>query len=59
MLYEYQCEKCEHKYTRNNTVEHRHVGGRCPKCSSSNTKKIFSSNYMFQTTGGGHGGKIR
>ena len=55
MLYDYMCNACEHKYTRNNTIAHREEGGRCPKCTSEDTRKIMSTP-AFKTAGGGHAG---
>lgn len=55
MLYDYKCNKCGHHYTRNNTIEHRKQGGRCPECTSEDTKQIMSTP-MFKTCGGGHPG---
>jgi putative FmdB family regulatory protein len=53
MIYDYMCNKCEHKYTKSNTIEHRKKSGRCPKCTSKDTKKIMSTP-MFRTAGTGH-----
>ena len=55
MLYDYKCNKCDHEYTRNNTIAHRMDGGRCPKCTSEDTKKIIKGTPSFKTSGGGHG----
>ena len=55
MLYDYKCNKCGHEYTRNNTIEHRMNGGRCPSCTSEDTKKIMSTP-AFKTGGTGHPG---
>ena len=55
MLYDYECNQCGHHYTRNNTIEHRNMSGRCPKCTSEDTKKVMSTP-MFKTCGGGHPG---
>ena len=56
MLYDYRCNKCGHDYTRNNTIAHREDGGRCPKCTSEDTKKIIKSAPAFKTCGTGHPG---
>lgn len=52
------CNKCEHKYTKSNTIEHRNKSGRCPKCTSSDTKKIMSTP-AFKTCGNGHNGEMK
>ena len=54
MVYDYMCNKCENKYIRSNTVAHRKKGGRCPECTSSDTKQIISTP-AFKTCGTGHG----
>jgi len=43
VTYDYMCNKCEHHYTKSNTIEHRKKSGRCPKCTSKDTKKIMSA----------------
>ena len=58
MVYDYMCNKCEHKYVRSNTIAHRKKSGRCPKCTSSNTKQIMSTP-SFKTCGGGHNGEMK
>ena len=55
MLYDYKCNVCEHRYERSNKIEHRKDGGRCPKCSSKDTKQVMSTP-AFKTCGGGHPG---
>ena len=54
MIYDYMCNNCEHKYVRSNTIAHRKKGGRCPECTSSDTKQIMSTP-AFKTCGTGHG----
>lgn len=54
MIYDYMCNNCEHKYVRSNTIAHRKKGGRCPECTSSDTKLIMSTP-AFKTCGTGHG----
>ena len=39
MLYNYTCNNCGDIYSRTNTIVHRKKGGRCPICTSSNTKQ--------------------
>jgi putative FmdB family regulatory protein len=58
MLYDYMCNICEHKYTRNNTIEKRTRSGSCPKCTSKDTKKIMSTPSFKTCSGGAHGGKL-
>ena len=58
MIYDYQCNVCEHKYDRTNTIVHRKKGGRCPKCTSSDTKLVMSTPAFKTCTGGAHGGKV-
>jgi len=52
------CNKCEHHFTKSNTIEHRKKSGRCPKCTSSDTKLIMSTPAFKTCAGGAHGGKI-
>ena len=54
MIYDYMCNVCEHKYDRTNPIVHRKKGGRCPKCTSKDTKLIMSTP-SFKTSGTGHG----
>jgi putative FmdB family regulatory protein len=54
MVYDYMCNKCDNKYIRSNTIAHRKKGGRCPECTSSDTKLIMSTP-AFKTCGTGHG----
>jgi len=60
MLYDYKCNKCDNEYTKNNTIEHRNKSGRCPECTSKDTKKIMSHS-KFRTCGTGHkpGGELK
>ncbi len=59
MIYDYMCSKCEHKYTKSNTIEHRNKSGRCPKCTSSDTKLVMSTPAFKTCSGGAHGGVIK
>ncbi len=54
MIYDYMCNVCEHEYTKENTMANRALSGRCPKCTSKDTKKIMSTP-SFRTCGTGHG----
>jgi putative FmdB family regulatory protein len=58
VIYDYQCNKCDNKYVRSNTIAHRKKGGRCPECTSSDTKLIMSTPAFKTCTGGAHGGKV-
>jgi putative FmdB family regulatory protein len=58
VIYDYMCNKCEHHFTKSNTIEHRKKSGRCPKCTSSDTKLIMSTPAFKTCAGGAHGGKI-
>jgi len=53
MIYDYMCNVCEHKYVMTNTIAHRKKSGRCPECTSKDTKLIMSTT-PFKTCGGGH-----
>ena len=57
MLYDYSCNKCLQKYTRSNTIENRNKSGRCPYCTSKDTKKAMSTPMFKTSTSGAHGGK--
>jgi putative FmdB family regulatory protein len=59
VTYDYMCNKCEHHYTKSNTIEHRKKSGRCPKCTSKDTKKIMSAPSFKTCSGGAHGGAIK
>ena len=48
MLYTYVCNKCEHKYERSNTTAHRKKGGRCPVCTSSDTRQVVFTGRMCE-----------
>ena len=54
MIYDYMCNICEHTYEKQNKMDDRKKGGRCPKCTSKETKQIMSTP-KFKTCGGGHG----
>jgi len=56
MIYDYKCNKCGHRYERSNTIAHRKNGGKCPECTSSDTKQVMSTP-LFRTSGGGHKNK--
>jgi len=43
MLYDYSCNKCLQRYTRSNSIEHRTKSGRCPYCTSKDTKPSSQS----------------
>ena len=58
MTYDYMCNVCEHKYDRSNPIEHRKKGGRCPKCTSSDTKLVMSTPMFKTCSGGAHNGKM-
>jgi putative FmdB family regulatory protein len=58
MLYNYMCNNCDNKYERSNTIAHRKKGGRCPKCTSNDTKMIISAPMFKTCTGGAHNGKM-
>ena len=58
MIYNYMCNKCEHKYTKSNSMADRKKSGRCPECTSSDTKKIMSTP-KFKTCGGGRNGEVK
>jgi putative FmdB family regulatory protein len=53
MIYDYMCNVCEHKYVMTNTIAHRKKSGRCPECTSKDTKLIMSTP-SFKTSGTGH-----
>lgn len=50
------CNICEHKYVTTNTMENRKKSGRCPKCTSSDTKLIMSTPMFKTTIDGAHNG---
>jgi DNA-directed RNA polymerase subunit RPC12/RpoP len=52
------CNKCDNKYVRSNTVVQRKKGGRCPECTSSDTKLVMSTPTFKTCSGGAHGGKV-
>jgi putative FmdB family regulatory protein len=52
------CNKCEHKYTGQNKVADRKKSGRCPECTSADTKQVMSTP-KFKTSGGGHRGEMK
>lgn len=54
MIYDYQCDDCENKYTKHNSMADMDNSGECPDCGSDDTKKIMSTP-KFKTSGGGHG----
>ena len=54
MIYDYKCNSCEHRYERQNKMNDRKKGGRCPKCTSSDTVQTLSAP-KFKTCGTGHG----
>ncbi len=58
MRYDYMCNNCEHKYERTNSMADMNNSGRCPECTSKNTKKIMSTP-RFKTCGGGHHGETK
>ena len=58
MIYDYMCNVCKHKYDRSNTIVQRKKGGRCPECTSKDTKLIMSAPKFKTFTGGAHGGKM-
>ena len=43
MIYTYSCNNCLQSYTRANPIEHRNRSGRCPYCTSKDTKKTMST----------------
>ncbi len=53
MIYDYMCNKCEHKYTKTNSMADRKKSGRCPECTTKDTRQIMSTP-KFKTGGGGH-----
>ena len=55
MIYNYECNKCEHTYTGQNSMADRKKSGRCPECTSKDTKQVMSTP-SFKTAGGGHPG---
>ena len=55
MRYDYMCNVCEHKYEKDNRMDDRKDGGRCPECTSEDTRQIMSTP-SFKTSGGGHPG---
>jgi len=58
VIYDYECEICKHKYVMTNTIAHRKKSGRCPKCTSSDTKLVMSTPAFKTSSGGAHGGKV-
>jgi len=48
VLYTYRCKTCMHAYSRSNTIAHRNKGGRCPECTSSDTKQVLSEGKMCE-----------
>jgi len=40
VLYNYQCNVCDYRYERSNPIAHRSKGGRCPSCTSKDTKQM-------------------
>jgi len=53
VIYDYMCNKCEHKYIKTNSMADRKKGGRCPECTTKDTRQIMSTP-SFRTSGGGH-----
>ncbi|MBT3950424.1 MAG: hypothetical protein HOF36_05085 [Candidatus Marinimicrobia bacterium] len=52
------CNKCEHKYIKTNSMADRKKGGRCPECTTKDTRQIMSTP-SFKTCGGGHNGEMK
>lgn len=53
------CNNCDNKYERSNTIAHRKKGGRCPDCTSNDTKLVMSTPMFRTCAGGAHNGKMK
>ena len=58
MIYDYMCNTCEHKYTKDNRMTDHAKSGRCPECTSKDTRQTVSTP-MFKPCGGGHSNTIK
>lgn len=57
--YSYKCNKCESKFEVDASIKEKEEGSNkfdCPKCKSSDTKKIFSLKAFFSKDLGDKGG---
>ncbi|MCS5590455.1 MAG: hypothetical protein NZ824_10865 [Candidatus Thioglobus sp.] len=52
------CNVCEHKYTKENRMTDHAKGGRCPECTSEDTRQTISTP-RFKPCGGGHSNTIK
>lgn len=44
--YEYKCDKCQHEFTRVETiVAHERSKATCPKCKSATVSRVFTPFY--------------
>lgn len=58
-LYEYECNKCEHAFTRVLSIEEMEAGNLdCPQCGADDVKKLISSGSV-KTGMGGYAGKVK
>ena len=58
-LYEYECNKCEHAFTKVLSIEEMEARNPdCPKCGADDVKKLISSGSV-KIGMGGYAGKVK